>query len=340
MSYLNNGQTPLNNNNTAVSAKGKIATTNIPSKVALVDANGCSTTTYYFDLAYNCGSGMHGPGDAGCALTGDDRAGVAHISFDITTCTETGGGGGGTSPNPPNDYDPCGGGGGTPTVSYNGAKGGKLMVHENPDCNPQPPVVIPDDPQPPKEVKDSVQNPCIKAQLNLALNAKTTIREMLNNTFGGTVQFEDLDLIFRDPTNLASNVDGEMQRLSGIEYEIILNKNKLLNASKEYIVSTIYHEILHAYLESKLVKGSDGRYIISDQHQDMATKYVTLMTGALRIAFPSLSNSEAWALSWGGLEETRFYTTILTEDQRKAITTLNDKHKNKDAADKLGTYCN
>lgn len=193
---------------------------------------------------------------------------------------------------------------------------------------------------PPREIKDSVQNPCLKAQLNLALNAKSTIREMLNNTFGGTVQFEDLDLIFRDPTNLAANIDGTMQRLSGIEFEIKLNQNRLPNASKEYIVSTIYHEILHAYLESKLTRGSNGLYIITDQHQDMATQYVTLMSGALKIAFPNLSNNEAWALSWGGLESTPFYTTKLTDAQRTAIQNLNNRHKNKLASDKLGAYCN
>ncbi|RZK36603.1 MAG: hypothetical protein EOO90_27055 [Pedobacter sp.] len=192
---------------------------------------------------------------------------------------------------------------------------------------------------PPKEILDSVKNPCLKAQTSLALNAKTTIRTMLNNIFGGTVKFEDLDLIIKDTTSLASDIDAQMRRLSGIEYEISLNQNKLPNASKEYIVSTIYHEILHAFMESKLAKGSDGKYII-DQHQQMATDYVILMTEALQIAFPGLSNNEAWALSWGGLEKTPFYTTILTDAQRIQITSLNDKHKNKSAADKLGTYCN
>ncbi len=193
---------------------------------------------------------------------------------------------------------------------------------------------------PPKEIRDSVQNPCIKDQLNLARTAKTTILNMLNNTFGGTIQFEDLSLTFKDITTLSNTIDGTMQRLSGIEYEISLNKNKLPNASKEYILATIYHEILHAFIESKLVKGSDGKYVITDQHQQMATDYVTLMTGALQVAFPNLSNNEAWALSWGGLEKTPFYTTKLTNTQRTQINDLNNKHKDKLATDKLGTYCN
>ena len=341
VTYLS-GNNDIASSSNKFSSNGKIASTN--NNLSVIDANGCNVTTYYFELPYNCGSGQHGPYDSGCHLTGDDAAGIALINFEVTVCGPTntvGGGGGSTTPNPPGDYNPCGGGSPTVTIiAANGARGDKLMVAENNPCDETLPELEPIDPIPLKEIKDSVQNQCIKTQLNLALNAKTTIKEMLDNTFGGTVQFEDLDLIFRDPTNLADTTDGEMQRLSGIEYEIRLNQNILLNSSKEYILSTIYHEILHAYLESKLIKDSNGRYIITDQHQDMATKYVTLMSGALKIGFPSLSNSEAWALSWGGLEKTPFYTTILTNDQRKAITNLNDRHKNKTATNKLGSYCN
>ncbi|WP_316797127.1 hypothetical protein [Pedobacter agri] len=188
-------------------------------------------------------------------------------------------------------------------------------------------------------IVENVKDSCLKAQVNLALNAKTTIREMLNSTFGGTVMFEDLELTIRDTTNLSNTTDAEMQRLSGLAFEIRLNQNKLPNTSKEYMLSTIYHEILHAYLESKLTKGVDGRYINIDQHEEMANKYIILMTGALKIAFPNISDSEAWALSWGGLEETPFYTTKLTDAQRLQITGLNDRHKNKSLTNHLGTYC-
>lgn len=323
----------------ATGVRGKIASATFSERVSLADGSqDCTTTTYYYQSAYNCASGRHGPNDSGCALVGDERAGYVNISFEITSCNG-GGGGGGTSPTPPNDYDPCSGGGTPPSVSYNGARGAKLMVHQNPDCNPQPPVTPePTDPQP-REIIDKVKNPCLKAQTSVALNAKTTIRDMLNTTFGGN-QFDDLELEIRDTTNLNSITDAEMQRLSGLAFEIRLNENKLPNASKEYIVSTVYHEILHAFMESKLPKDSNGKYIITDQHQDMATKYVTLITGALKIAFPNLSSAEAWALSWGGLEKTPFYTTKLTDEQRNAITNLNNKHKSKSAVDKLGTYCN
>ncbi|WAC41204.1 hypothetical protein [Pedobacter sp. SL55] len=195
---------------------------------------------------------------------------------------------------------------------------------------------------PTREIRDSVQNPCIKAQLNLALTAKTTILNMLNNTFGGTVEFEDLSLTFKDVTNLPDSISGDAKRWSAtsIEFEIRLNKNKLPTYSNEYTLSTIYHEILHAYLYSKLTKGLDGKYNISTQHEDMADNYLILMIGALKIAFPNISNQEAWALSWGGLEKTNLYSTKLTQTQKEIIADINRRHTNKPAADKQGTYCN
>jgi hypothetical protein len=190
----------------------------------------------------------------------------------------------------------------------------------------------------PREVRDSVQNPCIKAQLNLALTAKTTILNMLNNTFGGTVQFEDLSLTFEDVTNLPDSIDGIERRLSGIEFKIMLNKNKLPDASKEYILVTIYHEILHAFLDSKLTRGPNGQHQNLAQHTQMANEYVLLMTGALQVAFPGLNSQEAWALSWGGLEKTPFYAS-LTQAQKNTIADINSRHRSNTAPNKLGTRC-
>ncbi|MGE6220673.1 hypothetical protein ACQKCH_12670 [Nubsella zeaxanthinifaciens] len=190
---------------------------------------------------------------------------------------------------------------------------------------------------PPKEVRDSVKNPCLKAQVNLATTAKTTILFMLNNTFGGTEIFEDLSLTFRDVTTLPDTIDAIERKLSGVEYEINLNRNKLPNASKEYILVTVYHEILHAFLDSKLTKGSNGYQNLA-QHTQMASEYILLMTGALQVAFPGLSSQEAWALSWGGLQDTPFWSS-LTPAQQNTIRDINSRHKDKTASNKLGTYC-
>jgi len=222
--------------------------------------------------------------------------------------------------------------------SVSGTCGGQLSGQVTYGNGPRAPSP---EPNPPKEIRDSVQNPCIKAQLNLALTAKTTILSMLNTTFGGSVPFEDLSLTFTDVTTLPDTISGDAGRASAtsIYFDIRLNKNTLPTFSKEYILSTIYHEILHAYLYSKLTKGADGKYNISTQHEDMATQYVILMIGALKIAYPSISDQEAWALSWGGLEETNLYDQKLSQDQKSIIAEINRKHTNK-STPRSGTYCN
>jgi hypothetical protein len=194
----------------------------------------------------------------------------------------------------------------------------------------------------PREIIDSVKNPCIKEQLRLALNAQTTIRNMLNETFGGLIEFESLNLTFKDVTNLPDSISGDATRASAtsIYFDIRLNANKLPGYSKEYTLSTIYHEILHAYLFSKITKGPDGKYNISNQHENMANRYLILMAGALKIAYPNISEQEAWGLSWGGLEQTNFYSTKLTQSQKDLISDINRRHTNKASKDKQGTYCN
>jgi len=178
----------------------------------------------------------------------------------------------------------------------------------------------------PKEIKDSVSNPCIKAQLAHALNAKTTIRNMLNDEFG-TNNFNDRDIVFYDVKTLPDTVAGTTHGNSAYSFIINLNGNTLPETSNEYILSTIYHEILHAYMDTQIGKDASGKYLISNQHQTMANNYILLMTGALKIAFPNINDRDAWALSWGGLEDTPFYMTKLTPSERSEIQNLIGRHK-------------
>jgi len=111
----------------------------------------CTTTTYYYEVAYTCGSGLHLPGEA-CKLSDGGRAGYASASSIITVCTPVGGGnpgggsegggGGSTTPNVPPGYNPC------PTAPpiYSrsaGASGAIFAVRDDTTpCDPAPPVVI------------------------------------------------------------------------------------------------------------------------------------------------------------------------------------------------------
>lgn len=83
-----------------------------------------------------------------------------------------------------------------------------------------------------------------------------------------------------------------------ISAEIQLNGNILPNSSREYIAATIMHEALHAYMASS----NHGENSLD--HEDMAINYVTKMAASLRTMYPTLSESDARALAYGGLEGT------------------------------------
>jgi hypothetical protein len=337
VTYINGISNAITPNINATSF-GKISSANIPGALGLAElVEDCSTTTYYYEMPYPCASGRHMPGEPNCTLTGDERAGIAQFSIAVTVCQ--GGGSGGTTPTPPPDYDPCDE---TPppplpTVSniFNGATGLKLMVHEDPPCPP-------DDELPPllpvvKAIKNLVKSPCLSNQVNKALNSKSTISRMLKEEFSGTEFMYDPDIYFRDSTNLADTVDGNMHR-SGLDYTITLNQNKLPTTSKEYIMSTVYHEVLHAYLELYFIKNGKGQYVINPQHNAMADKYVTLISGAL-INDYGIPANDAWALAWGGLQETTLWdgpNAIFSKTQKDAIALVNTKYRD----GTKGSYCN
>ena len=163
---------------------------------------------------------------------------------------------------------------------------------------------------------------------------------MLNNEFGSN-NYNDRDITFYDTNTLPDTIVGTTHGENAYSFIINLNKNTLPEKSEEYILSTIYHEILHAYMDTQIGKDATGKYLIANQHETMADSYVLLMTGALQIAFPNISAKDAWALSWGGLEDTPFYNTKLTAEQKIEIKSINERHKkSSDANLRHGSYCN
>jgi len=257
------------------------------------------------------------------------------------------------------DFSNNGGTAGPTKPGGGGAGGGGNYPPAN--CNPDPNYVMPTSKTPDgkayiprcqdpvkeepiakpqlREIVVNVEDECILAGVNTALSANTRIRDMLNSTFGGN-DYTDHQINFSDVTTLKDNVFGTSQGKNQFTFDINLNKNILPGRSKEFIVSTVYHEVLHAYLGTKHIKGPDGKYIIDD-HSEMANNYIALLSGSLKVAFPTISNQEAWALSWGGLEETPFYMTKLTQAERDEIQKVNNQHKkSNNPSERKGTYCN
>ena len=109
---------------------------------------------------------------------------------------------------------------------------------------------------------------------------------------------------------------------------IHFNGNTMPHASQEYIMTTLYHEYLHAILFFNGVK-------IDQQHEPIATAYRKILAKTLLQNFPSLSMNEASCLVWEGLYETKAWKNLFEPHQ---ITILNNNAAYKTG--KKGSTCN
>jgi len=106
-------------------------------------------------------------------------------------------------------------------------------------------------------IKDSLTTPCAKSLLAQAPTLANDIATLLNKTFGTNKNiditiynkpFTDKSLVDSDAYSmLAKDVitDGEHH----IDVYVHLNDNVLKTATQEYILATIYHEVLHGFLD-------------------------------------------------------------------------------------------
>ena len=105
-------------------------------------------------------------------------------------------------------------------------------------------------------IKDSLTNPCVKALLAQAPNLNNDIARIMNNTFGNNDKFNITvrnksfatdtlhkgDVAYTVPKG---SISGNVHTL---DCDIYLNDDIINRASQEYILATIYHEVIHSYL--------------------------------------------------------------------------------------------
>jgi len=200
----------------------------------------------------------------------------------------------------------------------------------------------------PRDVTNKVTNPCISDGLEKALgkNVKSQIKSLMSNTFlaNKDVNLEFYSFPFSNSQNLNTDAITNMPNsLAPYDQRISFNENLLPNKSEEYIVSTVYHEILHAYFAILFPKDQQGNFIVPSDHEYMATNYITTLTNDLKNLYPNLTQTEAWALSWGGLEKTTLYA-LLTVEQKATINSINIQFSTKPnpsnpSAISKGSYC-
>ena len=109
---------------------------------------------------------------------------------------------------------------------------------------------------------NELENPCAKALVDKAPNLANDIATLLNNTFGTN---DNINVIFKEKKSLrGTTTSGETTRLKSsegiIDIEIGLNPDILNSATKEYILATIYHEVIHAFLRVELAKLGESAF--------------------------------------------------------------------------------
>jgi len=165
------------------------------------------------------------------------------------------------------------------------------------------------------EIKDSLDSfPCAKNLIDPLFNLKNNIAQLLND------QFDDPDIdyeIYFRANDLGESIDGlwNNNNMSGTAHTITLNSNMLSTASKEYILVTMYHEALHAYVYSlKQSLGNqfpilypeiseywiNGTPKYSGTHADLGG-FIDDLADAIQSFNPGISNYDAQVLAKAGI---------------------------------------
>ena len=201
----------------------------------------------------------------------------------------------------------------------------------------------------PRDTTNHVTNPCINAGLLKALgkNVKSQIKSLMTSTF---LANSEINLEFSSSPFPASGSSANADAITTqwnlsnpLSQQIAFNENILPNKSEEYIVATVYHEVLHAYFANLFSIDQQGKFIVPQDHEYMASNYINMLSRDLMNLYPNLSETEAWALSWGGLERTNLYT-LLNVNQKGTIYSINTQFSTKPnpanpSLISKGTYC-
>jgi hypothetical protein len=222
-----------------------------------------------------------------CELTEDGPSNCTYLGTTYTGCDDDTPAGGG------------GGGGGGSSSSVGGAPSGTDYGTVAGGSRPKPttPVFSSID-----TIGNNLTNSCFSNVLNSleATGLKNEITQILHTTFGVN---DNINLVFKEVPSLSDNADAKTIPLDGgispygsyYDISISLNDQQLAKASKEFIAETIFHEIIHGYLEAN---GSLQNEL--SQHITMIKSYVDCEVSALKEIFPNLTTHDAQCLVIGG----------------------------------------
>ncbi|MGQ7854805.1 hypothetical protein ACUN24_11240 [Pedobacter sp. WC2501] len=178
-----------------------------------------------------------------------------------------------------------------------------------------------------RDIHNKTTDPCISKIVDSLLGSKN-ISNKMDSILKRFNKDASVQINIYDTSAIAGNKPGETYGghwENGIfSINIKLNNAILLNASREFIASTIMHEVLHAYF-----RDVEGKPEIVDEmdHNTMAEKYILPMSNYLVSVF-GISQFDATAIVWEGLKESNIYKNSsnfeVGEGNGKTIVTKSD----------------
>ena len=102
-------------------------------------------------------------------------------------------------------------------------------------------------------IKDSLTNPCAKSLLAQAPNLNNDIAKILRETFGTNDKY-NITVTEKPLSGMSGYSSFPEVKQNSIEAIIYLNSNMLGTVTQEYVLVTIYHEVIHVFLNAEHAK--------------------------------------------------------------------------------------
>lgn len=102
-------------------------------------------------------------------------------------------------------------------------------------------------------IKDSLTNPCAKTLLAQAPNLNNDIAKILRETFGTNNKY-NITVTEKPLSGMSGYSSFPEVKQNSIEAIIYLNSNMLGTVTQEYVLVTIYHEVIHVFLNAEHAK--------------------------------------------------------------------------------------
>ena len=176
---------------------------------------------------------------------------------------------------------------------------------------------------PSRDIRNKTTDPCISKTVNEALTANKSVEGIIADiikqfdaTKNVTINIYDGYIYHRDKIGVstgipkAGEVSNQKQYPDGkFSADVTLGIEYHSGTSKETIISTLIHEVVHAYLKYS----GDNTLSSTAQHNIISQKYITPMAAYLKTSF-GISLKDAYALAWSGVSDSNVYNSKTNPD--------------------------